>query len=307
VLVSKYRLHEGAFTAKLPRMQPSDLHNPYAPPQDDIVPAYAPLAGTPYRSAIDVTEALRRLREHVAHPHTLDADRLAAGPRVRRAGWILVAVGGVAGVLAATFGASAGTDLVLALLIVPVILVFVGVLLMAVDLGLAPRDKPSAPDKTLRSFLKAIAMARFGYAFTCLCPTAREQTVVSPDLRPVETVPGLIFPLRGEADVKAYMNSFARTSGKVMRLMAVKRPVIASIEGDVARVNVELRFQSWPRWVWIVAVVGFIILRPLFIVGAVAYFITRKRRTVHVSKTMLRAPNGVWYVCDGDVLEGQAA
>jgi hypothetical protein len=92
-----------------------------------------------------------------------------------------------------------------------------------------------------------------------------------------------------------------------MRLMAVKRPVIASIEGDVARVNVELRFQSWPRWVWIVAVVGFIVLRPLFIIGAVAYFITRKRRTVHVSKTMLRAPNGVWYVCDGDVLEGRAA
>jgi hypothetical protein len=50
--------------------------------------------------------------------------------------------------------------------------------------------------------------------------------------------------------------------------------------------------------------VGFIIFRPLVIIGAIAYFVTRKRRVVRVLKTMLCAPNGVWYVYDGDVLEG---
>jgi hypothetical protein len=291
---------------KLRAMQPTDLHNPYAPPLADVAPVYIPAAGAPYRT-VDLSEALRRLHEHVADPRNLEADRVAGGARIRPVGWVLLGIGVVCGVAAAAWGSEWDGVAGIAGSILGAVFFLLGILLVAVDLSLAARNKPASPDKTLRSYLKAIALARFGYVWTCLSPTAREQSVASPDLHPVATVPGLLFPLRGEADIKAYMQSFARTSGSVMRIMAVKKPIVASVEGDVAHVNVELRFQSWPRWVSIVAFVGFIILRPLIIVGAIAYFVTRKRRTVHVTKTMLRAQNGVWYVHDGDVLEGATA
>ncbi len=183
------------------------------------------------------------------------------------------------------------------------VLAVVGLAVLALDLSLAARDKASSPERTLKAFFKAIPMGRFGYSWAMLCPTAREQTVSSPKLGPVDTVPGA-FSLAGVPEMKAYFSSFARSSGAVMRSMAVKRVVLDQVEGDVARVDATLAFQSWPRWVSVVAIVGFIVLRPLLIVGAVAYFATRKRQTIRVRKVMLRASTGVWYVHDGDALEG---
>jgi hypothetical protein len=270
-----------------------DFSNPYAPPRADPAP-YAFGSNAPYRT-VDLSEALARLRAHVADPRNLEADRKAAGPRVRVFALVLVAIAAAIAV--------AGVVLGQALIgVLGGIFGFLGAVIVAVDLTLVSRASPAPPEKALKSFLKSIAMARFGYAWTCLSPTAREQTVASPDLAPVDTKPGT-FPLRGQADMKEYTTSFARTSGSAIRTMGVKRLSAGPFEGDVVRVQAELLFQSWPRWVSIVSVVGFIVFRPLVIIGIVGYFATRKRRTVHVTKTMLRAPNGVFYVYDGDILE----
>ena len=162
-------------------------------------------------------------------------------------------------------------------------MMLVGTMVVAADLSLVSRSKPSRPVIAFKSFLRSIANGRYGYAWTCLCPTAREQTVASPDLRPVETKPGT-FTLRGVADVKAYASSFARTSGWVIRTMWATPPILRSLEGDVASVEVGLHFQSWPWWIAIVAVLGFIILRPLAIIGVVLYFAMRKRRIERVRR-----------------------
>jgi hypothetical protein len=293
-------------------MQPSDLHNPYAPPQTDVGGFPLLRAGElPYR-AVDLTEALRRLREHVADARNVEADEREAGPRLRRVAWVLLAIGGPLVIVIGwiftqkqelTPVSETVNALEIAGLVVGAMLVLVGVLVVLVDMTVAERNKPAPPDKTLRSFFKAITTSRYGYTWSCLSPTAREQTVATPDLAPIPTERG-VFVLRSKEDLKAYLGTFARPAKGTMRGMTAKRVVLASTEGDIARVDVALSFQSWPRWVNVVAVAGFVVFRPLFLIGVVAYFVARKRRTVQVSKTLLRAQNGLWYVYDGNVLEG---
>jgi hypothetical protein len=178
-----------------------------------------------------------------------------------------------------------------------------GALLLSMDLSLVERGKPSSPDAALKSFLKSMPMNRFGYAWAALCPTAREQKVSSPALGPVVTGDGE-FSLDDPTGMKAYAATFARAGQSQMRTMAVKRVKLRSIDGDVAKVDAVLAFQSWPQWVSIVMGVSFVIFRPLILVAAVFYFVLRKRHEASVTKTMLRGQNGAWYVYDADILEG---
>lgn len=270
--------------------------NPYAPPRTDVVAPYVPAPGAHDRP--DIAMALARLHAHVGDPRSVEADRQASGARVRPIGWVLLALGPCIAV-----GMMFLNDLAVAGAAFGFILFFIGVLIVGLDLSLTSRSTPAPPEKALKSFLRAIAMARDGYAWECLCPTAREQTVASPRLDPVQTTPGQ-FRLFGKAELKAYLTSFARGGGSVVRRLTFKDVQVGVREGEVVRVQAELHFQSWPRWVSITTMVGLIVFRPLVIIGAVAYFVTRKRRVVRVLKTMLCAQNGVWYVYDGDVLEG---
>jgi hypothetical protein len=288
-------------------MNPVDAHNPYAPPKADP-DAPRPQVFQAARPAVDLPEALRRLNAHVADPRNLEQDRRAAGARFRPVGWVLFGIGAVSTLVMGTSAVSATSaeGVLIAGSVFGGILAVIGLVVLAVDLSLARRDVPSSPEKTLKTFFKAIPMGRFGYSWAMLCPTAREQTVGSPSLAPVDTVPGA-FSLAGVAEMKAYLSSFARSSGAVMRSMGIKGVVLDSVEGDVARVDITLAFQSWPRWVSVVAVLGFVILRPLVIIGAVAFFVTRKRQTLRVRKVLIRASTGVWYVYDGDALEGAGA
>ncbi len=146
-------------------------------------------------------------------------------------------------------------------------------------------------------------MNRSGYAWATLCPTAREQRVMTPSLGPVVTGDG-DFSLDDPAGMKAYLASFARPGQGQIRTMTVTRVTLRSIDGDVAEVDATLAFQSWPQWVSIVMAVSFVIFRPLALVGAVFYFALRKRHEASCTKTMLRGQNGAWYVYDGDLLEG---
>jgi hypothetical protein len=282
----------------------SSLHNPYAPPLPEVATGWRP-THTAEHHAVDIQEALRRLNQHIADPGASETDRRELGARFRTVGWVLLGIGVVAAALAAVGGVEEwGEGAVLLVVgVVGGILAFIGALALAMDLSLVPRDRPSPPDKTLKSLLKAMTMARYGYVWATLCPTAREQVVSGAQLGAVKTLPGE-FPLRNPTEVKTYLSSFARAAGSVMRVMSVKKMVLGPVDGDVTRIEVELRFQSWPRWVSIAAGIGFIVFRPLAIVGAIAFFVMRKRYATHVTKTLLRASNGVWYVYDGDVLEG---
>ena len=140
----------------------------------------------PYRAHLD--EAMRRLRAHVADPSAVAADAQAIGPRVRVVTWVFLGLA-----LACLLIVAAASDVPAALIMGSVfggILGLCGLILLAFDLTMVKRDEPNEPDKVLKSFFRALAQGRNGYAFACLCPTAREQQVTPPQLGPVAVTPG---------------------------------------------------------------------------------------------------------------------
>jgi hypothetical protein len=83
----------------------------------------------------------------------------------------------------------------------------------------------------------------------------------------------------------------------------VKNLVEWPIQGDVTRVSADLQFQSWPRWVSLLMSMGFIACQLLGILGVIILYSIRKTHKVRVTKTLIRAQNGVWYVYDANVFE----
>jgi len=281
----------------------SEEQNPYAPPRADTEQSKVRRRRARSHGRGDVAEALERLDEHLSDPAEVAVDRVAAGRRFRPLTLILGAllVPSLA-MLIAGLGDSHSVMVPIGVGLT-VFTLAVGLISLFLDLALVERGKPSSPEAALKSFLKSLSMGRFGYAWSALCPTAREQTVNAPALGPVETGAGE-FSLETEAGVKAYATTFARSGQGQMRSMAVKRMTVQSLEDDVAEVEAVLAFQSWPQWVNALIVVSFVIFRPLALVGAVFYFVTRKRHEASVTKTMLRGRNGAWYLLDADLREG---
>ncbi|MFT3765017.1 MAG: hypothetical protein QM820_05815 [Minicystis sp.] len=110
--------------------------------------------------------------------------------------------------------------------------------------------------------------------------------------------------MENQEAMKSYAGSFARAGGNQMRTMAVKRVTVVDVKEDVAVVEAELAFQSWPRWVSIIMAVSFVIFRLAVIIGLILYFVLRKRHETRVQKTLIRGRDGAWYVFDADLLEG---
>jgi hypothetical protein len=111
--------------------------------------------------------------------------------------------------------------------------------------------------------------------------------------------------LRSPKDLKDYTQTFARPGNSQMRTMQIKRASLLREDGDVATVEVEATFTSWPQWAQIVSIVAFVLVRAL---GALLYLILflslRKTHNVIFQKALIRGSNGVWYVYSGDFLEG---
>lgn len=274
--------------------------NPYAPPKADDREV-RPRARRAHARG-DIHDALARLDEHLSDPANVEADRRAAGPRIRVFTWgsalVFVILLGVSLALQGSqepliFGIGIGLGAVAGVL---------ALVSLIMDLLVVPHGTPSSPEAAFKSFLRAVSMGRFGYTWAALSPTAREQTVRTPALGEVVTVDGE-FTMSSEAGMKQYAGAFARPGGAQMRQMAVKKVTLVSTDGDVAEVRAELSFQSWPRWVTILMVVGFILLRPLALIGVVLFFVLRKRHEVTVTKTLLRGRNGAFYLYDADILE----
>ena len=280
----------------------SDI-NPYAPPKSDVdAPARRVVSARHHDG--DIQQALAMLRQHVADAAWVDHDRRIAGPRIRPHGWVsaLICVAAIGGAVVTT---QIGGDMAVALAINGIIAMVAFIMALAfliMDVSLVRRDRASTPEATVKAFFKSISAGRFGYAWATLAPSARAQTVPTPDLGPIQVVQG-DFSLETEKGMKDYTAAFARPGKGTMRTMAAKKVLVRAIDGDVAKIDVELAFQSWPQWVSIVMAIGAIIFRPLIIVGVVLFFVMRKKHEVRCTKTMLRAPNGVWYVFAGDLVE----
>jgi hypothetical protein len=290
-------------------MSDSEL-NPYAPPEagPDEPAKGKKKKKKKGRASGAIAEALARLNEHVAEPAKVEIDTKEAGGRLRGAtmGFIAFAVMAALGT-AALGGARNFDDPVFFIAgIFAFVFVVLAVTLVIVDLTIVPRATVAPPDAMLKSYLKSLAMGREGYAWACLCPTAREGTVRTPVLGPVIVSPGE-FVLEKPSNVKAYASSFLRVGGGQIRNVQIKRVSLVREDGDVAVVEVHAAFQSWPQWANIVAVVAFVINRVLGAILFLVLFLSlRKRHEATFRKTLLRASNGLWYVYTGDLFEADA-
>ncbi|APR86928.1 hypothetical protein A7982_12277 [Minicystis rosea] len=283
--------------------EPSDL-NPYAPPKADTEGVRVS-SKQRRRASGDVQEALARLDEHLSDSGNVQRDVAAAGARVRTITIVMAVLGtaAIGGIVATGTGGSRVDPLQMVSIIVAIFCGVFAIVLLVLDLSLVPHGQPSTPEAALKSFLKALAMGRNGYAWARLCPTAREQTVRTPVLGEITTNPVEV-TLSNEAAIKTYTGSFARAGDGSMRTMQVKRVTVVDVQDDVAVIEAELAFQSWPRWVSMILAVSFAVFRLLAIVGLVLFFVLRKKHDTRVRKTMLRGRDGAWYVYDGDILEG---
>lgn len=291
--------------------------NPYAPPTvDDSAPA-APRKRKK-RGKGDIAAALEALEEHLSDPGNVARDARAAGGKLRTVTLVLLALG----VLALVFGALVPGDSrnVAGIIgaVLGVVLLLIGGIAAAVDLSLQSRREPGTPIGTLKSHVKSIVLARYGYTWATLSPTARARSVSAPDLAPAASGVGT-FPMESESGVKLYASTFARPGGGKMRSMQLKKVSLVSEDGDVAVVEAAMTFQSWPQWANILLGMGGVFgarigqrnMAPLAfiglaaaVIGLIGIFALRKTREVMVRRTLIRGKNGAWYLLDADILEG---
>ncbi|MDI1451558.1 hypothetical protein [Polyangium sp. 6x1] len=284
----------------------TDEINPYAPPEAEPGERATTTKKKKKRSASGaIAKALERLNQHIDDASAVAVDRKESGGRLRVVTMVFAGIAVVSlvlMVLATQTIPSRDPAFVLAI-IFPIVFAILAVALVAVDLTIVSRGKPAGPDATLRSFLRAMAMGRQGYAWACLCPTARAQTVSPPRLGEIPIGPGA-FSLATPASLKDWSSTFIRLGHGQVRTVQVKRASIAREDGDVAVVEVHAIFQAWPQWANIVSVIAFVLNR---ILGSILYLVLflalRKRHEVTFRKTLLRGKDRLWYVYSGEFFE----
>ncbi len=296
--------------------------NPYAPPKVDDAAASAPRRAKKRYDRKDIAEALAALNEHLADPERVAIDRKATGGRVRAVTIVLLALGVAAILVRFAMPGEARTLGMIVAIVLGAILIFLGIVAAAMDLSMASRDGATTPIAALKSHLRSFSLARYGYAWACLCPTARAQTVQAPHLGPIAGGLG-DFAMATHAGVKKYAATFARPAGGHVRSLQIKGLAVEREDGDVAVVRATLLFQSWPQWANILMGVGVatgmrfgdsgaagvtgpfrLIGIAAAIAGLIGLWALRKRFTVTVHRTLLRGRNGAWYLLDPDLLEG---
>ena len=215
----------------------------------------------------------------------------------------MVGLTGIALAVAASSGGRTNTPAFIIGIVLAGVLGLLGVILLLMDLTLTQRGVPGSPDKTLKSFSRALATGRYGHAWATLAPTARDEIVSAPRLGVLPQATGE-YGLGSPEGVKGYSTTFCRPSSGTLRQLSVTQVQVASVDDDVAIVSCKMTFQTWPQWVMILVAVGFAIFRPVGIVGLVIFFIIRKKHVVHADKTLLRGSDGAWYLLSGDILDG---
>ncbi|MRG96604.1 hypothetical protein [Polyangium spumosum] len=286
----------------------SEEMNPYAPPEAGPGERATTKKKKKRPASGAITEALERLNQHIDDTSAMALDQKEAGGRLRVVTMVFAGIAALAlvSMVAGLMTFSSREPAFFLLIIFPVVFTILAVTLVAVDLTIVPRDRPASPDVTLRSYLRSMAMGRQGYAWACLSPTARAQTVNPPVLGDIPLGAGT-FALATPAGVKDWSSTFARVGHGQIRSVQVKRASIVREDGDVAEVEVHVVFQAWPQWANMVAAVAFVLIRLLgAILFLVLYLALRKRHEVTFRKTLLRGKNGLWYVYAGDLFEDEA-
>lgn len=285
-----------------------DEFDAYAPPKTESGAA-SPKKKRKSKKALsgDIAEAIARLNEHLADANAVERDRQEAGGRLRRPTIGFIAFTAIAtlaaGVVIANGRPGRWEPAEFGFAVFVGFLVFITLILVVVDLRFPLRDQPASPEATLKHFFQAISMARFGYAWASLCPTAREQSVEPPELGPIPVGVGS-FTLRTSNELKDYTAAFARPGNGQMRTMQIKRTTLLREEDDVAVVEVHAMFQSWPQWAQILSIVGLVLIRLLgVLIFLVVFFALRKTHEVTFRKRLIRGSNGVWYVYSPQLLE----
>jgi hypothetical protein len=284
--------------------------DPYAPPAASEDAVASKPRKKKKRTKGDIAEALARLDEHLADPAKVATDRKAEGKRIRTvtAGFLVLGVlflvyagvagfegrDGIGGPLSVGFGA---------------FITLIGALALVMDLRLQPRTASVSPEDTLKFFFRALALGRDGYAWSCLCPTARDQIVEPPRLGPIPTNAGQ-FTLATPGDVKRFAATFLRPGGGQMRSAELKSFRVVEQDEDVVRVEAHVIFQSFPQWLSVAGGVSAAMMRNLGLLGAVMaivfftlLFVMRKRYDVRFKRTLLRGRNGAFYLYKADVFE----
>lgn len=285
-----------------------DEFNPYAPPEAGGAVGTSKSRKKAKRPvARGIAEAIERLNEHLADSNAVAHDRKEAGGRLRGATIGFIVASGLLLVATAVLMIRSKSirwqpeEVVTSIL--AGFISFLTLILVAVDLQLALRDKPGTPEKTLKDFYRSVALGRLGYAWAILSPTAREQTIGPPVLGDLPITDGT-FVLRSTRDLKEFTQTFVRPGNGQMRTMSIKHVTLLQEDGDVAIVEVTAQFQAWPQWAQIISVVAFVIAR---LVGAllylILYFALRKTHDVTFRKTLIRGSNGVWYIYSPDWLD----
>jgi hypothetical protein len=278
--------------------------NPYAPPREDVAVPVAAYRGGPLPAALE--EARRVLDEYLAQPANVEADGRLMAPRSRVVTWVMLVLAGfgvvplVAGFVVTDGGILIGVGAVL--------IVLFGVLfaaLLAQDVRLNRGRRSSTPDAVVKGFFRALTL-RPGIAVASLCPTGRALAVTPPVVPPVNLGTGT-FRVSTPDEAKSYARSFCRPGDGQIRFVRVKSATVRDIRGDVAIVDVELAFQSYPQWVQIVCLIAFVTIRLVgILLIAVLYFPLRKRAVARTAKTLLRGRDGLWYLVEPSVFEAAA-
>lgn len=252
-----------------------------------------------------IREALAELDEHLSQPERAQADLAASGRRLRAVSIFFCALTSVSFAAAIHARLASHPSWPLAVM-ATVFTTILAVALVLFDVSIAPRGQPTAPDVALRSYFRALATARAGYAWAALAPRARAQTVRVPALGDVAVTAGE-HAMSSPASIAEHLRCFARSRGWHSRNVLVRHVGVADVAGDVARVEAVLVFQSWPRWIGWLTLVLALPVRHVVWIGILLYLVMRKQFEVRVTKTLIRGRNGAWYVLDADILEGATA
>ncbi len=275
----------------------NDPFDPYAAPRADLAPTYvAPSGYAPTTLRLD--EARAALAAHLANPTAVALDRKNVGRRLRGVTVTLLVISVLAVVGAVAVALINEDPAMLWAAAVGAIFLTVAVIFLVSDLMIAERHA-TAPDRLMRSFLRACRFGRNGFAHACLAPTARAMTLVTPQIPPVPTLPVTVVADTPGA-LTTYLKSFAITGGNQQRYMRQKRVQLLDVRGDLATVEIEVRYEAVPMVAVMIGVAAFVVFRPLIILYLGLYYALRKHTTIVAQKALLRGSDGQWYLLDAD-------
>ena len=279
--------------------------NPFQPPAVDLnLPAAAIRPLAPFTPE-EIADARRRLSEHCAQPHTLEVDRQLEGSQFSTA---TLVSGAITLVLSAAvaYGAFAAGETEAAIIMATagtiglVTLIFF-IANLVVDFTVGRRVAATDPKRAMRRWFAAARAGKTGYALTALAPTARDRPVSAPQYGENEEV-GPTFSVATREGMRDYVRSFARQGGGFVRWLQVRNVTVLREEGDIAVVGAEVTMTKWPQWAQILTIITFVVIRLVgIILGLILYYQLRKKTKFGIEKTLMKGPDGLWYLLDADM------